>query len=53
MQDEIMNNYTFENAILVFSTFCKDRVSRKVLLQNLASGAKNTEIRRLRDKYRE
>jgi len=53
MQDEIMKNDSFENAITVINTFCKEKVTRKVLLRNLARGASSNEIKRLRLIYRE
>lgn len=54
MQNEIQAaGETFDAAIIVISSFNKEKVTRKDLLRNLAAGAKASEIKHLRMVYRE
>ena len=37
---------------MVISSFCKEKVTREILLGNLVAGERNSDIKRLRDMYR-
>ena len=52
MQDKILEDESFENAITVISSFCKEKVTRELLLENLVAGERNSDIKKLRDMYR-
>jgi hypothetical protein len=52
MEDEILKDESFENAVTVINSYSKDKMTRKFLLRNLASGAKQSEIKRLREYHR-
>lgn len=44
MEEEIIADDSYDNIMIVIATFCKERVTRKAILKNLAPGIHLTEI---------
>lgn len=51
MQKEVLKLDKFDDILMLLTTFCQ-RISRKVLVDNLATGLESTNIALLRHQYR-
>ena len=53
MQQELLKSNEYEHAMDVINNFCTRNITRKLLLENLATNIKAEDIMMLRNKFRE